>query len=95
MTSLSFTPISLKALVDGGDAHAPEGVHERFEGVGDIQVVVDSVHGRRTGRSVLELKDAEAGFDPVWRRNGWGDCRLGEGFVAPVQNGCEEENRQQ
>ena len=53
----------------------PQGVHERFEGVGEVQVVVDFVHGRRAGRSVLELKHAEAGFDPVWRRNGWGDCR--------------------
>ena len=88
MTSLSFTPMLEQALADGVDADALHGVHERLEGVREVQVVVDLVERRLARRAVLEVERADARLDLV-RRGDRLRCGLGSGQAGQCQSGAD------
>jgi hypothetical protein len=75
------------SLADGLYADAPHGVHERLEGVREIEVVVDFRDGLCAGRPVLGFKRAGARFDFVGRGDGRRDFggRLGSSLSSATE----------
>jgi len=68
-------PDAQRALVGGGHVHALERVHERFEGMGEVQMVVNLLHRLRGGHAVLELEHANGRLDFVRRGDRCGRLR--------------------